>query len=40
MQDNLYVDEWLSRADTEVEIMEIKSEAQGIMDQGGFQLTK
>ena len=40
LKDNLYVDDWLSGADTESEIRDMISSATEIMKKGGFPLTK
>ncbi|GFR71744.1 Gypsy retrotransposon integrase-like protein 1 [Elysia marginata] len=40
LQNNLYVDDWLTGADTETEIMDMMSEADEIMQKGGFPLSK
>ena len=40
LQDNLYVDDWLTGADTEQELTQMMLEAQGIMNKGSFPLAK
>ena len=40
LEANLYVDDWLTGADTEEQLLSMQSEAMNIMNQGGFTLTK
>ena len=40
LRENLYVDDWLTGADSEEELMEMMTEAKETLDLGGFPLTK
>ncbi|KAK3770051.1 hypothetical protein RRG08_043209 [Elysia crispata] len=40
LTNNLYVDDWLTGADTEQELMNLKTEATQILNEGGFPLAK
>ena len=40
LTNNLYVDDWLTGADTEQELMNLKTEATQILNKGGFPLAK
>ncbi|XP_005097005.1 uncharacterized protein LOC101851945 [Aplysia californica] len=40
LRENLYVDDWLTGADTEEELVEMMTKARETLEQGGFPLTK